>query len=211
MPGGSVRESRCLPQHGAFDAPGACRPSILIMTDIPVLETERLRLVAFAERHFDDYAAMLADPESTRFVGSGTPLNRMNAWRSMAMLLGHWQLRGYGMWALERLEDDVFVGRVGLMFPDGWPDVELGWMLRPGYRGHGYATEGARAALEFAWTQLRLPRVISLVRDGNDASDRLAKRLGGEFVESMEFHGAPTHVFAYHPPEPGKLRIGSRK
>ena len=171
------------------------------MHEIPVLHTERLRLTALAERHFDDYATMLADPESTRFVGSGMPLNRMNAWRSMAMLLGHWQMRGFGMWAVERIEDDVFVGRVGLMYPEGWPDVELGWMLRPEYRGMGYATEAGRACLDFAWSQLDLKRVISLVRDGNDASDRVAKRLGGEYVESMDFHGAPTHVFAYYPPE----------
>lgn len=173
------------------------------MIEIPSLETERLRLTAFVEHHFDDYAAMLADPESTRFVGSGTPLNRMNAWRSMAMLLGHWQLRGFGMWALERIEDGVFVGRVGLMYPEGWPDVELGWMLRPEHRGHGYATEAGRASLDYAWKQLRLPRVISLVRDGNDASDRVAQRLGGEHVESIDFHGAPTHVFAYYPPDRG--------
>jgi [ribosomal protein S5]-alanine N-acetyltransferase len=173
------------------------------MIDIPTLETDRLRLTAFGERHFDDYAEMLADPESTRFVGSGVPLNRMNAWRSMAMLLGHWQLRGFGMWALERLEDDMFVGRVGLLYPEGWPDIELGWMLRPEHRGHGYATEAARATLQFAWEKLNAPRVISLVRDGNEASDRVAKRLGGEFVESMEFHGGPTHVFAYYPPGRG--------
>jgi len=170
------------------------------MTDIPTLETERLRLTALAERHFDDYAAMLADAENTRFVGSGAALNRVNAWRSMAMLLGHWQLRGFGMWAVERKQDDVFVGRVGLLYPDGWPDIELGWMLRPEHRGHGYATEAARAALEFAWNQLHAERVVSLVRDGDEASDRVAKRLGGEYVESMDFHGAPTHVFAYYPP-----------
>ncbi|GAB3034650.1 MULTISPECIES: GNAT family N-acetyltransferase [Oleiagrimonas] len=176
------------------------------MTDIPILETPRLRLTALAERHFDDYAEMLADPESTRYVGSGVPLDRVNAWRSMAMLLGHWTLRGFGMWAVERREDDQFVGRVGLMFPEGWPNIELGWMLRPEHRGQGYATEAGRAALDFAWRQLRIPRVISLVRDGNEASDRVAKRLGGEYIEAIDFLGSPTHVFAYYPPqrnEPG--------
>lgn len=184
--------------------PGACGTDRYLMIDIPILETQRLRLTALADRHFDDYAAMLADAESTRFVGSGVPLDRMNAWRSMAMLLGHWRLRGFGMWAVERREDDVFVGRVGLMYPEGWPSVELGWMLRPEHRGHGYATEASLATLQFAWQQLRLKRVISLVRDGNEASDRVAKRLGGEFVESIDFHGGPTHVFAYYPPNRGE-------
>ena len=55
------------------------------MIDIPVIRTERLRLTAFDDRHFEAYASMLADPDSTRFVGDGEPLDRMNAWRSMAM------------------------------------------------------------------------------------------------------------------------------
>lgn len=169
------------------------------MTDIPVLNTERLRLVAFAERHFDAYAQMLADPGSTRWINDGQALDRMNAWRSMAMLLGHWSLRGYGMWALERSRDDAFLGRVGLMHPEGWPDVELGWMLRPEHRHHGYATEAANAALGFAWQHLRLPRVISLVRHGNDASLAVVRRLGGELVDDTDFLGAPAHVFAYYP------------
>ena len=71
------------------------------MITIPTIETPRLRLTALNERHFDDYAAMLADPDSTRWIGDGLPLDRTNAWRSLAMLIGHWQLRGYGMWALE--------------------------------------------------------------------------------------------------------------
>lgn len=168
--------------------------------DIPVVETERLRMLAFANRHFDDYAAMLADADSIRWINDGQPLDRMNAWRSMAMLLGHWALRDYGMWALERTSDDAFVGRVGLMCPSGWPDVELGWMLRPEYRHHGYATEAGRAALAFAWHTLKISRVISLVRPGNDASIGVVRRLGGELIEDTEFLGAPTHVFAYYPP-----------
>lgn len=170
------------------------------MSDIPILQTERLRLVAFSEKHFDDYAAMLADPESTRWINDGQALDRMNAWRSMAMLLGHWELRGHGMWALERASDGIFVGRAGLMRPEGWPDVELGWMLKREHRHHGYATEASQAVLDFAWTKLKLPRVISLVRKGNEASLGVVRRLHGEQVEDKEFLGSPTNVFAYYPP-----------
>ncbi|WP_266181138.1 GNAT family N-acetyltransferase [Dyella humicola] len=170
------------------------------MIDIPVLETARLRLTALGERHFETYAAMLADPASTRWVGDGQPLDRTNAWRSLAMLIGHWQLRGYGMWALELKETGEFVGRAGLMQPEGWPDLELGWMLRPEFRHHGYATEAGNAILEFAWRRLNAQRVISLVRIGNDASDRVAERLGGEHIDDMDFFGTNNHVFAYYPP-----------
>lgn len=170
------------------------------MMDIPVIETPRLRLTALTEQHFNEYATMLADPDSTRWVGDGAPLDRADAWRSLAMLLGHWQLRGYGMWALELIESGEFIGRAGLMCPEGWPDLELGWMLKPTYRHQGYATEASNAILDFTWTHLHAPRVISLVRIGNDASDRLAKRLGGEHLEDMDFYGSHSHVFAYYPP-----------
>ncbi|NII10062.1 GNAT family N-acetyltransferase [Oleiagrimonas sp. C23AA] len=170
------------------------------MFDIPTLHTKRLRLTALTECHFDDYASMLADVESTRWVGDGLPLDRMNAWRSLAMLAGHWQLRGFGMWAVERLSDNAFLGRVGLMRPEGWPDMELGWMLKPEHRHHGYATEASEAALDYAWRKLRAQRVISLVRNGNESSDCVAQRLGGERVDEIDFMGAATHVFAYYPP-----------
>ncbi|WP_329741023.1 GNAT family N-acetyltransferase [Dyella sp. A6] len=170
------------------------------MISVPVIETARLRLTALTEKHFNDYASMLADPDSTRWIGDGQPLDRTNAWRSLAMLIGHWQLRGYGMWALELKDTGEFIGRVGLFHPEGWPDLELGWMLKPEHRHRGFATEAGNAVLDFAWNKLHAPRVISLVRIGNDASDRVAERLGGEHIEDMDFYGSDTHVFAYYPP-----------
>ncbi|MGA9341927.1 MAG: GNAT family N-acetyltransferase [Rhodanobacteraceae bacterium] len=169
--------------------------------EIPRLETERLRLCALGERHFEAYASMLADASSTRFVGDGQPLDRMNAWRSMAMLLGHWVLRGYGMWAVELKDTGEFVGRVGLHNPEGWPDMELGWMLMPEKRHHGYATEAGRAALDFAFANIPTQRVISLIRADNNTSERVARRLGGRQATTIDFLGGATLVYVYHPVE----------
>jgi RimJ/RimL family protein N-acetyltransferase len=171
------------------------------MTDIPLIETERLRLTAFGDRHFEAYASMLADPGSTRFVGDGEPLDRMNAWRSMAMLLGHWALRGYGMWAIELKDSGEFIGRVGLHRPEGWPDLELGWMLKASQRGRGYATEGARAALDFAFGEVGAQRLVSLIRIDNTAAERVARRLGARQATTIDFLGGATLVYVYHPPE----------
>ena len=170
-----------------------------MMTDIPILETGRLRLTAFGDRHFEAYASMLADPASTRFVGDGQPLDRMNAWRSMAMLLGHWVLRGYGMWAVELKKSGEFIGRVGLHNPAGWPDLELGWMLLPGHQGHGYATEAGCTALDFAFQRAGALRVVSLIHLENNSAERLARRLGGRQATAIEFLGHPTLVYLYHP------------
>ncbi len=167
---------------------------------IPTLHSSRLRLTALTEQHFEAYAAMLGDPQSTRFIGDGQALDRVNAWRSMAMLLGHWVLRGYGMWALERLDNGAFVGRAGLLKPEGWPDVELGWMIAPETRNQGYASEAATAVLDFAWQTLELNRVVSLIRPGDAASEHLARRLHGEQVNTIDLCGRRVRVYAYHPP-----------
>lgn len=169
------------------------------MLYIPTIETARLRLTAFHERHFEAYAAMIADPETTRFVGDGQPLDRMNAWRSMAMLIGHWALRGYGMWAVELKDTGEFIGRVGLLNPEGWPDVELGWMLVPQHRQHGYATEATTAVVDFAFRSLGMPRLISLIRVDNVRSERVARRLGGRQGTTIDFLGKATLVYTYYP------------
>lgn len=171
------------------------------MLEIPVLTTERLRLTGLSERHFELYSAMLADPSSTRYVGDGQPLDRMNAWRSMAMLIGHWALRGYGMWAVELKETGEFIGRVGLHNPEGWPDLELGWMLRPEHRHQGYATEAARCVLEYAFTRLGAERAISLIRTENTESERVARRIGGRQSTTIDFLGSATLVYTYHRPD----------
>jgi ribosomal-protein-alanine N-acetyltransferase len=168
------------------------------MLEIPVITTERLRLTALENRHFEQYAEMLADESSTRYVGDGQPLDRMNAWRSMAMLLGHWALRGYGMWAVELKDSSEFIGRVGIHNPEGWPDIELGWMLRPEHRRMGYATEAARAALDYVFKTIGAERAISLIRSENTASERVARRLGGHQSTTINFLGSATLVYSYH-------------
>ena len=73
------------------------------------LETDRLVLRPFAESDLDAYAAMCADPEVMRFLG-GETWDRMKTWRHIAATLGHWQLRGYGPWAVEEKVSGTLVG-----------------------------------------------------------------------------------------------------
>src|SRR5690242_11679640 len=77
--------------------------------EVPRLQTERLLLREWREDDLDAYAETYADPEVMRFLGG--PVPREQVWRHIALLAGHWQLRGYGQWVLERREDGRFVGR----------------------------------------------------------------------------------------------------
>ena len=140
---------------------------------IPRLETERLVLREWRTEDFEPYAHFMADADVTRYL-TGEPMSRVDAWRNMAMLLGHWELRGFGMWAVERKSDGALVGRVGLHYPEGWPAVEVGWTLGKEYWGAGLATEAARAALTYAFLTQNLDRVISVIQIDNAPSQAVA-------------------------------------
>ena len=161
--------------------------------EIPTLETERLVLRAFRESDTDAYAEMLADPEVMRFLGN--PMSRAEAWRIMAMVLGHWHLRGHGFWAVEEKSGGELVGRVGCWRPEGWPGLEVGWTLRRASWGRGYATEAARAAARYAFTALDQTRVLSLIAPDNVASIRVAERLGERPVGEWEIFGMKVIIY----------------
>jgi RimJ/RimL family protein N-acetyltransferase len=160
------------------------------------LDTDRLRLRMFREDDLDAYAAICADPEVMRYLGEGKPLGRPEAWRQMAMILGHWTLRGFGLWAVEERATGALLGRIGFFQPEGWPGFELGWMLRRKAWGKGYATEGARRALAHAFTEMGRERVISLIYPANAASIRVAERLGERLESRTELFGHEVSVYA---------------
>jgi RimJ/RimL family protein N-acetyltransferase len=170
------------------------------MIPIPTLTTERLILRAFRDDDLDAYAEICADPEVMRYLGDGKTLSRAEAWRQMAFIVGHWQLRGFGLWALEETESGRFIGRAGLLQPEGWPGFEVGWTLGRASWGKGYATEAAREALRYAFEVLDRDHVISLIRPDNHPSIRVAERLGEQLEGEVEFFGGPTLIYGLHRP-----------
>jgi RimJ/RimL family protein N-acetyltransferase len=147
------------------------------MTNVE-LETDRLKLRMWRESDLDAYAEMCADPTVMRYLGSGTVLTRAEAWRGIAFFMGHWQMRGYGHWAVEEKATGQMIGRIGFLNPEGWPAFEIGWTLAHQAWGKGYAIEGAKTALQYGFKELDQRHVISLIHPENVRSMKVAERLG---------------------------------
>jgi RimJ/RimL family protein N-acetyltransferase len=164
------------------------------------LFTERLHLRPFRADDFDAHAEIVADPEVMRYIHDG-PLSRVEAWWQIARYLGHWQLQGYGMWAVVERPTERLVGHIGFLNPGGGEGFELGWALARGAWGKGYALEGTRAALRHAFTVLNRDHVLAVIRGENDRSIRLAERLGATREREMEEKGRRLLVYGIRRPE----------
>jgi RimJ/RimL family protein N-acetyltransferase len=166
----------------------------------PRLETERLILRAWGPGDVEPYLAMSADPEVQRWLGG--PKEPADAFHNLGTHVGHWALRGFGPWAVERRSDGAFLGRVGFWEPVGHPALELGWKLARAGWGRGYATEASRAAMGWGWTALRAPALIALIHPDNVASQRVAERLGMEPGERIVLYGQAGIVHRIAAPDP---------
>lgn len=162
-----------------------------------VLDTPRLVLRPFTLADHAEYARITADPDVMRYVGTGNPNTPELAWRSMAVMLGHWELLGYGIWAVTRRDDGALAGHCGYIDVPGWPGFELAYLLGRDHWGQGYAQEAARAALRVAHDTLHRDRVISLIRPANAPSIRLAERLGATHEGRTELMGGEAEVFVH--------------
>ncbi len=142
----------------------------------PVLETPRLLLRPPALADFERWAELAADAEVTRYIGGLQA--RAVAWRSFAAMVGMWSLTGVAMFSVIEKASGRWVGRLGPWRPEGWPGTEVGWTLHRDAWGKGYATEGARAAIDYAFDVLGWDEVIHCIDPANTNSQRVARRLG---------------------------------
>ena len=160
------------------------------------LETERLLLRQFVETDWRDLHEYYSDRNATRYT-FGRDLNEGDTWRIMCGMIGHWQVRGYGPYALQRKTDDKLLGTVGFWFPNDWPEPEIKWGLAAHAWGRGFASEAARAVLEAGHEYLPDIRFISMIHPDNEASIRLALALGASYESESLYEGETFHVYRH--------------
>lgn len=147
-------------------------------TAIPTLITPRLTLRALQPGDLDAFAAMQANPEVMKTLGTGVTRSRAETWDGMARMLGQWALRGYGMFAVVESASGRFIGRAGILHPYEWEEPELAYGLDQPFWGKGYATETATILHRWAFLQKQMTTLVSYVLPSNERSRRVLEKLG---------------------------------
>jgi RimJ/RimL family protein N-acetyltransferase len=162
-----------------------------ISTEIPVIETERLRLRAYGVNDLPASLAMWSDPEVTRYI-TGKPLGEDEVWSKILRIIGHWSLKGFGFWLIEEKESRRFLGEAG--FVDAWRVMtpsfgdrpEIGWSLVRAAQGKGYAREAVEAVIAWGDRVFERRETVCLISPDNERSLRLAHKVGyREFARTL--------------------------
>jgi RimJ/RimL family protein N-acetyltransferase len=160
-----------------------------LAAELPVIETERLRLRAPHLSDFDAWAEIFTGPAGPHLGG---PFDRDDAFTEFAATCGLWLLRGHGLWTVEPKAGGEVLGFVLIGFEPGDQVPELGYLFRPMAEGQGFATEAARALRDHAVGPMGLADLVSYIDPENPRSIRVAERLGA--VRAADFDGAQVWV-----------------
>ena len=159
-------------------------------------ETERLRLRQFEDDDWRDLHHYYSDPAATQYT-TGRAFTEGETWRAMCSMIGHWQLRGYGPYAVVEKSTDTVLGTVGFWYPNDWPSPEIKWALAPRYWRQGFATEAASAVQAVGREYLPDIALISFISAENRSSIKLAQSVGATFDSTMAFRGGVWHVYRH--------------
>ncbi len=151
--------------------------------NIPVIETLRLVLRGPEPQDYPDFKATFSSYRS-RFMGG--PLNAYESWMLYAAEIGHWDIRGFGMWMIHDKISDETLGMAGGWQPAQWPEREIAWVIWPDKAGKGYALEATHAVRGHLYAD-GWEGAVSYIDPMNLDSIRLAERLG-----AVKDHDAPT-------------------
>jgi RimJ/RimL family protein N-acetyltransferase len=161
-----------------------------------MIETERLILRQHRLDDFEDICNVYGDAEVMRFI-TGRASTREESWARLLRYVGHWNLLGYGFFAIVEKASGRFAGDAGLArfqrgLGQGFDDFdESGWVLAGWAHGHGYAAEALTAVHEWHRHRFGAQRTVCIVSPDHHRSLRLAEKLGYRRYGELSYHGEP--------------------
>jgi len=164
------------------------------------IETPRLVLRPPTAADFDGLAKLWAKPEAVAFIG-GAASSREESWARLLRYIGHWEACGYGFFSVTEKATSAYIGECGFadfkreISPSIEEFTEAGWILDPSVWGRGYALEALTAAISWRDRSGDARPLACIIADGNDASVRLAERVGFRRRTQASYRGKPTNLF----------------
>jgi RimJ/RimL family protein N-acetyltransferase len=171
---------------------------------IPTINTQRLTLRGMRAEDFNRFAEIWAMPEVVEYI-NGTPWSRSKAWAAFLRHAGHWQITGFGQWAIHRHRAPEMSGQVGFFYAkrdlgsdfDDFP--EAGWVLSPDVHGQGYGIEAVRAAHDW-FDRVVTGRLVCMIDPRNTRSIGIAHELGYHHMRDDSFEGHEAKLYERNGP-----------
>lgn len=165
------------------------------------IETDRLEIREWTLDDFEEFAALVADPEVMRFSIKGSAWTYEEAERYFKTLILDQYQNGLGLWALYYKEEKKIIGMAGLITQeiDGEKKIELGYRLFPKYWHRGLALEAAREISAYAFSVLKLKELIAIIEPENTRSIRLAERMGMRPLKMTHYHKKSVYIYVRAP------------
>jgi ribosomal-protein-alanine N-acetyltransferase len=181
-------------------------PGGMMMTDLQttILETKRLLLRRLTMDDLDALSTLYRDPEVRKYFPEGTLTYEETKEELEWIINVYYGQYGYGLWATIHKETGEFIGRCGLLpwIIEQRPEVEVAYMLAKAFWGQGLGTEAAQAVLNYGFAQLQLSRLICLIDRENQASIRVAKKIGMTFEKEVDDGKGPALLYSTSIREP---------
>ena len=155
---------------------------------LPIFETERLRLRPPRESDLDNIYRLGSSSVVMRYITNGKTQNMEEAKADLEKRIKA-STRIFGYWITEERESGEFIGWLALKRLDQSDEVEVGYRFLENAWGKGYATEGSRQLLDYAFRHLNLPKVVAIALKENKASTRVMEKLGMQYRGIGKYYG----------------------
>lgn len=162
-----------------------------------IIETARILLRPFCIEDIERFSEICANPNVMRYIGDGKSVSRDVIAEKIPEWIELYEKQKYGLMALVMKDSDELIGFCGFIHQtvDEAEYIELGYRLDEAYWGKGIATEAAVAVRDYAFNVLEIPMLISIINHKNDASKRVAKKVGMKLMKQTNFKNVLVDVF----------------